>query len=140
MFAPSRDEVRKFFVDTWIKQRARALLSPMESMAAEIILAHPEYQQLLSAGDPAAKEEFTVEQDGINPFLHMSLHLAIEEQLSIDQPRGLRQAFERILAKCGDRHTALHAVLECLGETVWRAQREGKPLDAEAYLDCVRKR
>ena len=75
----------------------------------------------------------------MNPFLHLSLHLAIEEQLSIDQPPGLREAFERIVAKSRDRHAALHAVLECLGETVWRSQREGKPLDAEAYLACVRK-
>ena len=140
MFAPSRDDVRKFFAETWQKHRARALLSSMESIALDIILAHPEYQQGLSSGDLAIQSEFTVEQDGMNPFLHMSLHLAVEEQLSIDQPHGLRLAFERILAKSRDRHAALHAVLECLGETVWRAQREGAALDADAYLECVRKR
>jgi hypothetical protein len=69
----------------------------------------------------------------------MSLHLAIEEQLSIDQPPGIRAEFERIRARRGDRHDALHAVLECLGETIWRAQRARAAPDAEAYLECLRR-
>ena len=140
MFAPSRDDVRIFFAETWRKHRARAVLTAMESMAVDIILAHPEYQQTLLSGDQALESEFTVEQGQTNPFLHMSLHLAVEEQLSIDQPPGLRRAFENLLAKSHDRHAALHAVLECLGETVWRAQRDAAALDAEAYLECVRRR
>ena len=140
MFSPDRNDVRKFFAEAWQKNLARAPLSPLESMAVDIVAAHPEYQHTLASAESAMQSEFTVEQDRMNPFLHMSLHLAIEEQLSIDQPVGLRMAFERLLAKSLDRHAALHAVLECLGETVWRSQRESKPPDAEAYLACVRKR
>ena len=140
MFSPDRNDVRKFFAEAWQKNLSRAPLSPLECMAVDIVIAHPDYQQALASAELAIQSEFTVEQGGMNPFLHMSLHLAIEEQLSIDQPAGLRAAFERILAKTRDRHAALHAVLECLGETVWRSQREGRPPDAEAYLECVRKR
>ena len=75
-----------------------------------------------------------------NPFLHLSLHLAVEEQLAIDQPPGIRAEFERLLADRGDRHDALHAVLECLGEVVWRAQRERGVPDGEAYMECLRRR
>ena len=75
----------------------------------------------------------------INPFLHLSLHLAIEEQLSIDQPPGIRTAFTALQSRRGDRHEALHAVLECLGEMIWRAQRDRAPPDGEAYVDCVRR-
>ena len=139
MFSPNRDEVRKFFIQTWRKQVERAPLTPLEGMALDIIFMHPEYQAMLASVDGASHDDFTVEQGGANPFLHMSLHLAIEEQLSIDQPAGLRREFERLFAKFGDRPQAAHAVLECLGETVWRSQRESRPPDAEAYLECVKK-
>jgi hypothetical protein len=76
----------------------------------------------------------------MNPFLHLSLHLALEEQLSIDQPPGLRAECERLAGKLGSRHDALHEILDCLGETVWRAQRDGAPPDAAAYLECVRRK
>ena len=139
MFSTSRDEVRDFFIQTWRKQGERAPLTPLEGMALDIIFMHPEYQSMLASAKGTTQDEFTLEQGGTNPFLHMSLHLAIEEQLSIDQPAGLRREFDRLMAKFSDRHQAAHAVLECLGETVWRSQRENLPPDAEAYLECVKK-
>ena len=76
----------------------------------------------------------------VNPFLHLSLHLAVAEQLAIDQPPGIRAEFDRIRTATGDEHAALHAVLECLGEVLWTAQRHGTPPDAALYLDCLRAR
>jgi hypothetical protein len=140
MFTPSRDEVRKFFAASWQKHGARSPLTAMEALAVDIVLVHPEYQVALASEEAAMTFEFPVEQGAMNPFLHLSLHLAIEEQLSIDQPAGLRAEFERILSRTGDRHAATHALLDCLGETVWRSQRERQPLDANAYLECVRRR
>ena len=74
----------------------------------------------------------------MNPFLHLSLHLAISEQVSIDQPPGIRAAFEALRRRL-DPHEAEHVILECLGETLWRSQREGKPMDAQAYLEGIRR-
>ena len=85
-------------------------------------------------------KDFSPEDGQVNPFLHLSLHLAIEEQLSINQPPGLREAFEQCQARHGDRHAALHDVLEALGETIWRAQRDKAPLDALAYVEAVRRK
>ena len=140
MFNPSRDQVRRYFVEAWRKHREGGIVEPLEDVAARIVALHPEYHALLESGEEALGRDFSPEAGQTNPFLHLSLHMAIEEQLAIDQPPGIRAAFERILARAGDRHEALHAVLECLGETIWRAQREGKPLDGEAYLDCVRRK
>lgn len=139
MFKPSRDEVRHFFCETRRKSVARLPLEPLETMAAEMIAGHPEYHELLD--DPIAAQELEVAPDSgkTNPFLHLSLHLSIAEQLSIDQPPGIRAAFEAIFRRCGDAHAAQHAILDCLGETVWQAQRSGLPLDANAYLHCVRR-
>lgn len=139
MFDPSREQARQFFTESWRKRRAGDVLTPLELIAADLVELHPEYQPLLA--DPeSVHRDFSPEDGQVNPFLHLSLHLAIEEQLSIDQPPGLRAAFDALRTRRGDRHGALHDVLECLGETVWRAQRDQVPPDGAAYLACVRKR
>lgn len=140
MYNPTRDQARRFFIDAWRKDRAREVLTPLEDIATGIVRLHPEYHPLLEDADAALARDWTPESGEANPFLHLSLHLAIEEQLSIDQPSGIRAAFEALLAKCGDRHAALHAVLECLGETIWQAQRNGGAFDGAAYVECIRRR
>jgi hypothetical protein len=140
MFNPSRDQVRRFFFDAWRKHQKRELLEGLEPLAIDIMLLHPEYQAMLDHPERYQDQDYLPEAGMSNPFLHMSMHLAIEEQLSIDQPPGIRSEFERIAGKLGDRHAAFHAMLECLGETVWRSQREGKEPDTLAYLECLRRR
>ena len=139
MFNPSRNQARQFLIDAWRKRVGKLPATALETLAADIIMLHPEYHDLLSAED-ALTREWTPEDGAMNPFLHLSLHLAIEEQLSIDQPPGIRALFETRRRRAGDHHAALHDILECLGETLWRAQRERAPLDGAAYLDCIRKR
>jgi len=138
MFNPSRDQARQFLIDAWAKRRNKLPGTPMDMLAADLIDLHPEYHALLEADD-ALSREWTPEHGETNPFLHLSLHLTIEEQLSIDQPPGIRAAFNSLLNRRGDRHDALHAVLDCLGEMIWRSQRSGLPPDGDAYLDCVKR-
>lgn len=140
MFNPSRDQARRFFIEAWRKQRAKEVVSPLEDTAIRLIALHPEYHGLLGDSETALAREWTPESGEANPFLHLSLHLAVEEQLSIDQPPGLRSVFEALLVRHGDRHAALHDVLECLGETLWHAQKSQSPPDGEAYLECLRRR
>jgi hypothetical protein len=140
MFSPSRDQARHFLFDAWRRYRQSAPLVGLESVAVEVMLLHAEYHHVLDDPDRFLDQDDTPEHGQANPFLHMSLHVAIEEQLAIDQPPGIRAEFERILARRGDRHDALHAVLECLGEVIWRAQRDRAPPDGMAYLECLRQR
>ena len=137
MFNPSRDEARRFLIDAWAKFRAREPLSALERMAAELIALHPEYHAILESPERNLDRDWRPEEGATNPFLHLSLHLAVAEQLAIDQPPGVRAEFERIRLARGDEHVALHAVLECLGEVVWTAQRQGTPPDAKLYLACL---
>ncbi len=130
MFNPTREEVRQFFCETWRKHRENTLMSPLETMALDAILAHPEYHAALE--DPELSE--TLEQ---NPFLHLSLHLAVAEQLSINQPFGIKERYERVLAKAASRHDALHRVMECLGEMIWHSQRHNTPPDQAIYFECM---
>ena len=101
---------------------------------------HPEYQRLLEDLAPNLDREWTPDTGESNPFLHLSLHLAVAEQLAIDQPPGIRGEYERMLKARGDVHAALHDVLECLGETVWQAQRTGGAPDGTLYLECLRRK
>ena len=137
MFSPSRDEARRFFFDTWMKYRRGEPLVGLEQAALGVILLHPEYHSMLTDFDGNIDRDFTPEAGAPNPFLHLSLHLAIEEQLSIDQPRGIRAHYEALLQKRGSEHDAKHDVLECLGETIWQAQRTGMPPAESAYLECL---
>lgn len=138
MFNPSREQVRLFFCDSWRKHREHRLLEGAEATAADLIEQHPEYHALLENPDAAVEQEFTPERGQMNPFLHLSLHLAIADQISIDQPPGIRAAYHA-LRKRLDVHEAEHAILECLGETLWRAQRDGSAIDANQYLECVQR-
>jgi Domain of unknown function (DUF1841) len=139
MFTPTKDEVRRFFRETWRKHRAAELLTPIEALALDWIIEHPEYHEELA--QPGEEPEYRVEDGRTNPFLHLSMHLAIAEQLSIDQPPGIRAAYERLVRRRGDTHRAAHDVMECLGEVVWAAQRAGQALPPDEmsarYLDCL---
>ena len=138
MFNPSRDQVRQFFCSAWKKHLERLPLVGAEVTAADIAARHPEYHALLSDADQALGQEWTPEGGQMNPFLHLSLHLAIAEQISIDQPTGVRAAYQALRQRLAV-HDAEHAVMECLGEALWRAQRAGGTIDATAYLACLRK-
>ena len=140
MFAPSQEDVRRFFCATAAKQRQGEVMTPMEVAAAQWIAEHPEYDADLADVDAALAAVYTVEEGRTNPFLHLSMHLSIAEQCSIDQPRGIRQAVELLAARRNSLHAAHHEVMECLGEMIWASQRSGLPPDGLAYLEAVRRR
>ena len=137
MFNPSRDEARAFLIDAWAKYRAQQPLTALENIATGLIAMHPEYHATLEHPERHLERDYSPEAGDINPFLHLSLHLAVAEQLAIDQPPGIRAQFERLRVARGDEHAALHAVLECLGEVIWSAQRLRTPPDAALYLSCL---
>jgi hypothetical protein len=141
MFAPSQQDVRRFFCAVYAKQRdGRVPLEPMEALAAQWIDEHPEYHADLADEAAALAAQFTVEDGRTNPFLHLAMHLSLSEQASIDQPRGVRAAVEMLAARRGSLHAAHHQAMECLGEMVWASQRSGLPPDGLAFLECLRRR
>jgi len=95
MFSPSPAQVRQFFTEAWRKHRERVVLSPLETIAVDWALQHPEYHADLENPE-AVDADYSVARGRTNPFLHLSMHLAISEQLSIDQPPGIRAAYQRL--------------------------------------------
>lgn len=134
----TREQLRSSYAEAWRKHLARVPLTPLESLIADVIAHHPEYQALV--GDAQAVQAFDPSPGTAaeNPFLHMGLHLAIREQLSIDRPPGVRQIQQTLTARLGDGHDAEHVLMEALAETLWEAQRDGRPPDERRYLDRAR--
>jgi hypothetical protein len=137
MFNPSRDQVRQFFFDTWAKYRSKQPLAGAEVPALEAILAHPEYHPMLDDPERYRDRDYPPGFGETNPFMHLSMHLAITEQRSVDQPAGIRARYQKMLAHCGDPMQAEHQIMDCLAEMIWQAQRSGKPYDGVSYLRCV---
>ena len=140
MFQPSQHDVRRFFCETWRKQRDGLPLTPMEAVAADWVSEHPEYHADLADVDAAIAASYSVEDGRTNPFLHLAMHLSIAEQCGIDQPTGIRQAVSLLAARRNALHAAHHEVMECLGEMIWASQRSGLPPDGQAYIEAVRRR
>jgi len=139
MFTPSQHDVRRFFCEAYAKVRDQMPLTAMEIAVADWIALHPEYHAELADVDAALAAVYDVDAGRTNPFLHLSMHLSISEQVSIDQPRGIKQAVELLAVRRGSLHDAHHDVMECLGEMMWTSQRSGLPPDGVRYIEAVRR-
>ena len=140
MFNPSQADVRRFFCAVHAKARAGQAMDALETLAGQWLDQHPEYYLHLGNAEAAVAKAFDGSDGGANPFLHLSMHLSISEQCSIDQPRGIRQAVELLAARRNSLHDAHHEAMECLGQMLWESQRSGRPPDGAAYIECVQRR
>jgi hypothetical protein len=138
MYSTDRNETREVFFRAWRNHREHRPLDGVEKTIVDVVQRHPEYQALLEAPDANVDRDYLPELGQPNPFLHLGLHIAIEEQLSIDQPPGIRLLYQQLRLQQRDAHAADHLIMECLTQTLWQAQRDRQPPDQAAYLDCVR--
>lgn len=112
-------------------------MTPLELLAADWMARHPEYHRVLGDEEAAVAFQYSPDSGHENPFLHLSLHLSIQEQISIDQPRGIRAAWQALLTRTGSEHGAAHALIDCLAQAIWRSQRANLPIDELAYRRAI---
>lgn len=139
MYAQDKAGSRQYFIDTWRKVSAGEALEPLEKMIADIVRQHPEYHALLEDADAALGRDFTPESGAENPFLHMGMHIAIQEQLSTNRPAGIIDLYQALGSQLPSLHEVEHAMMECLGVALWEAQRNATAPDDQAYMECLRK-
>ena len=139
MFSPSQADVRRFFCSIHAKTQAGQPLEAIETIASLWIDEHPEYHAELADVDAALASMLQAEEGKTNAFLHLSMHLSISEQCSIDQPRGIRQSVELLTHRRNSLHLAHHEAMDCLGKMIWESQRAGRPPDGDAYIACVQR-
>ncbi|MDI9333413.1 MAG: DUF1841 family protein [Cytophagales bacterium] len=139
MFNPSQSDVRRFFCAVYDKWQLKETMDGIETIAALWIAEHPEYHSDLSDAEAATVRDYAVDAGRTNPFLHLSMHLSISEQCSIDQPRGIQAAVEALTGKLDSLHEAHHMAMEALGRMMWESQRSGKAPDGAAYIESIKK-
>jgi len=139
LMQPSQADVRRFFCQVFAKAREGKPLQAIETLASGWIAEHPEFHAELSDQEGALRGLGQVTEGRTNPFLHLSMHLSISEQCSIDQPRGIRQAVELLTHRRNSLHDAHHEVMDCLGQMIWESQRAGRAPDGETYVGCVQR-
>ena len=135
--ADDRDSTREVFFRAWHYHRGDQALEGVERVLVAVALRHAEYHALLNDPHQHLARDYSPLLGETNPFLHMGLHVAIEEQLALDEPRGIRGIYSKLLARQTDEHSTQHLIMECLGEWLWKAQRQGAGLDSALYLDCL---
>ncbi len=139
--AASRDQLRahrQVFWDAWHKAQADLPLNALEVRIARVIQMHPEYHHFFDDMDDFLERDFQVD-DGMNPYLHLSLHLALEEQAATKHPPEMARALHHLMtADDLERHDALHKILEILAETVYQSQRGGVEPDVSAYAEQLK--
>lgn len=140
LYNPSRDQARQFLFDAWAKFKQSLPLTDLEKIAVEVIQMHPAYHVILNAPERYMQQQYFPEMGETNPFLHLSLHLSVIEQIAINQPIGIKAVYEVLKKNHGDQHAAQHEVLECLAETIWYSQRNNLPLDSAHYLNLLNQR
>ncbi len=131
--------MRRLFAAAWKKANAGEPLEPLEALIAEVVRVHPEYHGLLGRDGGALDRDYLPEPGETNPFLHMGMHITIQEQVGADRPAGIALLYRQLVTKTGDAHETEHHLMECLGEALWKAQRAGTMPDDGAYLACVRR-
>jgi hypothetical protein len=137
LYGHDRRELRQVYFHAWRKHGTGETLEGAEPLIVAVALRHPEYHDLLTHPEDGDDRDWLPEMGESNPFLHMGMHIAIEEQLAIDQPPDIRLHYARLCREVGDEHVAQHRMMECLGEMLWRAGRDGVQPDTQAYLNCL---
>ncbi|MCW8947386.1 MAG: DUF1841 family protein [Sedimenticola sp.] len=138
MFGNDRTQMRRFFTETWRKAKAGEVLIPLEQLISGIIQQHPEYHSLLESPDSSLDKDFLPDGGETNPFLHLGMHISLQEQIGTDRPAGIRKLYQKAVKKTGDSHAAEHQLMECLGRMLWEAQRGNRAPDEQAYLQCIK--
>ena len=138
MFATQdRAQTREVFFRAWRRYREQQTLEGVEQTMVRVLLRHPEYHDLLDRPDEHRDRDYSPDLGQVNPFMHLGLHLVIEEQLALGQPGVIRRHYQTLLRRLADEHAVQHRLMECLGETLWRAGHERTGFSESVYLECL---
>ena len=138
LYGSKRETYRQVFLDSWRAYQEGRPLEGVQTRIVAVILRHPEYHGLLADAQRGLGQDFPPEQGRSNPYIHMSLHVALEEILALGEPAGIVDLFDSARRKLSE-NGAEHLFVDCLGEMMWQAQRAGRAPEPTALLSCVRR-
>jgi len=130
VFSQDRSKQRKFLANSWQKHINGEILEPLELQLALIVQKHPEYHALIND----INLEYFPEQGKTNPFLHINLHLALQDQLTLNQPNEINDIYKKLIVIHSDTHEVEHMMMECIAEMIFNSQKNNNTLDQNKYL------
>ena len=130
MFSQDRSKQREFLAKSWQKHINAEILEPLELQLALIVQKHPEYHALIND----INLEYFPEQGKTNPFLHINLHLALQDQLTLNRPNGINDIYKKLIEVHSDAHEVEHMMMECIAEMISQSQKNNTTLDQDNYL------
>lgn len=133
LFTNDRQQMRRFFFETWQKYQAKQILSAMEQQLISIINAHPEYHYIFNAPEKYLVYDYCPELGEHNPFMHLSLHMGLLEQITTNRPAGIITLYQNLCQQLADSHQAEHAMIDCLAQGLWKMQ-QGQTYSEQDYL------
>ena len=139
LFGQDRNQLRRFYFQSWDKFKKQLPMEPMESIIASFIKQHPEYHDFFDNIEQNQDRDFSPEMGQTNPFLHLGMHISIQEQISTQRPAEIVHLYQSLCSRTGDPHEAEHLIMDCLGEMLFNAQKNQQAPDENAYLECLRK-
>lgn len=138
-YSNDRNQLRQFYFETWQKHKSGQALLDLEKQILAVILDHPEYQKILNDKMLALTKDFSVELNQPNPFMHMGLHLAVRDQIKLNQPEGIQTLFQQQLVKGKKAHDIEHQMMDILANQLWQDTQAQQSLNMQIYLDNLKK-
>lgn len=134
----NRDDLRQVFFDTFDKWQHKKSMTPMESILVDIFEKHPEYHFIFKDPEKYKAQQFFPELGDSNPYMHMSLHMALLEQLATNRPAGIREIYQKLYEKyLGDEHHVQHLMMEQIASQLYSAQQAQALPSEQAYLEAL---
>ncbi|MHB1286016.1 MAG: DUF1841 family protein [Leptospirales bacterium] len=114
------------------EKRKTEELEGEDAKIASIMAAHPELDPFWSLGEASASPQ---EVDGqmVNPFVHVTLHLVVENQIEREYPQEVKKTFMRLVEQGDTEHDALHSIISVYANLYFRALRKGQSFDESEY-------
>lgn len=139
MFEANRQKLRQKYFDVWARHLEKLPMEPLEIQICDLILAHPEYHTMFNQPDKYLDKDYLPEQGESNPFLHLSLHLGVREQISTNRPTGIHTIYQNLMSRHQDSHYVEHLLMECMMMQLFEAQQTQQMPDEKVYIEALKK-
>lgn len=123
---------RQHYGMVWQLALAGAPLTIEQMRLVRVMQEHPEYRSIWDNPEEASAglEDLTEP----NPFLHVTAHMMVEEQIAGRNPPDVAVVVSRLTRSGDSRHEAIHKVANVLMGEVWDVLAKKREFDREKYV------
>ncbi|MEE8111874.1 MAG: DUF1841 family protein [Acidobacteriota bacterium] len=122
---------RRALQEVWRRRQGGERMKAEETRLASILADHPEFASAWESG--ADLEDTDTRIGAVNPFLHVQIHVMVEDQIAAGQPPEISEVLESFQAAGMTRHQAIHEIGKVLTLELHAALSEQRPFDSRAY-------